>query len=636
MIKISFPDGAVKEFPREITGAEIAKSISLSLAKSALAIKVNGELRDLSRAIETDAKIEIVTPKSGADALEIIRHDAAHIMAQAVKELFPKAQVTIGPAIENGFYYDFSHPTAFALEDLEKIENKMREISKRDEPLIREVWKREDAIAFFSEIGEKYKAEIISAIPAHENITLYRQGSFVDLCRGPHAPSTSHIKHFKLMKLAGAYWRGDSKNEMLQRIYGTAWESKESLDKYLHMLEEAAKRDHRKLGRELDLFHVQEEAVGSVFWHPNGHTVYRQIESYIRGKLENNGYVEVKTPQMIDKVLWEKSGHWEKFRENMFSCDTEERTLAIKPMNCPAHIQIFNQELKSYRQLPLRMAEFGCCHRNESSGSLHGIMRVRQFTQDDAHIFCEEHQINQETVAFCALLKEVYKDFGFTDVKVKFSTRPEKRAGSDETWDKAEKALEDAVKIAGLACEINPGEGAFYGPKLEFTLVDAIGREWQCGTFQVDFILPERLDASYIAADGSKKRPVMLHRAILGTFERFIGILIENCAGKFPLWLAPIQVVVATITNDSDDYARKIVGDLKALGFRVEADLAAEKINAKIRNHSLKKVPFIVAVGKNETLDGSVAVRTFGEEGQKIMPFAEFVALAQDIVKKRI
>ncbi len=636
MIKISFPDGAVKEFPREITGAEIAKSISLSLAKSALAIKVNGELHDLSRAIETDAKIEIVTPKSGADALEIIRHDAAHIMAQAVKELFPKAQVTIGPAIENGFYYDFSHPTAFALEDLEKIENKMREISKRDEPLIREVWKREDAIAFFSEIGEKYKAEIISAIPAHENITLYRQGNFVDLCRGPHAPSTSHIKHFKLMKLAGAYWRGDSKNEMLQRIYGTAWESKESLDKYLHMLEEAAKRDHRKLGRELDLFHVQEEAVGSVFWHPNGHTVYRQIESYIRGKLENNGYVEVKTPQMIDKVLWEKSGHWEKFRENMFSCDTEERTLAIKPMNCPAHIQIFNQELKSYRQLPLRMAEFGCCHRNESSGSLHGIMRVRQFTQDDAHIFCEEHQINQETVAFCALLKEVYKDFGFTDVKVKFSTRPEKRAGSDETWDKAEKALEDAVKIAGLACEINPGEGAFYGPKLEFTLVDAIGREWQCGTFQVDFILPERLDASYIAADGSKKRPVMLHRAILGTFERFIGILIENCAGKFPLWLAPIQAVVATITNESDDYALQVYNKLKQAGFRAELDNAAEKINAKIREHSLKKIPFIVAVGKKEREDETVSVRKFGEEGQKTMSLSQFIDDMKNISNQKL
>ena len=485
---------------------------------------------------------------------------------------------------------------------------------------------------FFQSIGEKYKAEIIASIPEEQDVTLYRQGAFVDLCRGPHAPSTSHIKHFKLMKLAGAYWRGDSNNEMLQRIYGTAWESKEALDQHLHMLEEAAKRDHRKIGRELDLFHTQEEAVGSVFWHPNGYIIYREIEKYIRGKLENNDYVEVKTPQMIDKVLWEKSGHWEKFRENMFVCETEDRVFAIKPMNCPAHIQIFNQELKSYRQLPLRMAEFGCCHRNESSGSLHGIMRVRSFTQDDAHIFCEEHQINSETVAFCALLKEVYQDLGFTDIKVKFSTRPEKRAGSDATWDKAEAALAEAVKLANLNCEINPGEGAFYGPKLEFTLVDAIGREWQCGTLQVDFILPERLDASYIAADGTKQRPVMLHRAILGTFERFIGILIENCAGRFPLWLAPVQMVVATITNDSDDYAKKIIAELKACGFRVEADLAAEKINAKVREHSLKKVPFILAVGKNEAADGSVAVRKLGEEGQKAMPLAEFIAMAKNLI----
>jgi threonyl-tRNA synthetase len=631
-IKITFPDASIKNFARGISGAEIAKSISISLAKVALAIKVNGELRDLSRALEEDCCIEIITPKSGADAREIIRHDAAHIMAEAVKELFPETQVTIGPAIENGFYYDFARKQPFALEDLERIENKMREIVKRDEAVVREVWNRSDAIEYFAEIGEKYKAEIIASIPADQDVTLYRQGKFIDLCRGPHAPSTAHIKHFKLMKLAGAYWRGDSKNEMLQRIYGTAWESKEALDQHLHMLEEAAKRDHRKIGRELDLFHTQEEAVGSVFWHPNGYIIYREIEKYIRGKLENNGYVEVKTPQMIDKVLWEKSGHWEKFRENMFVCETEERVFAIKPMNCPAHIQIFNQELKSYRQLPLRMAEFGCCHRNESSGSLHGIMRVRSFTQDDAHIFCEEHQINSETVAFCALLKEVYQDLGFTDIKVKFSTRPEKRAGSDATWDKAEAALSEAVKLAELNCEINPGEGAFYGPKLEFTLVDAIGREWQCGTLQVDFILPERLDASYIAADGSKKRPVMLHRAILGTFERFIGILIENCAGRFPLWLAPVQMVVATITNDSDEYAKKIIAELKAHGFRVEADLAAEKINAKVREHSLKKVPFILAVGKNEAADDSVAVRKLGEEGQKVMLFEEFVAVAKDLI----
>ena len=635
-IKITFPDGAAREFSKGVTGAEIAQSISISLSKVALAIKINGEARDLSRAIEEDAKIEIITPKSGADALDVIRHDAAHIMAEAVKELFPETQVTIGPAIENGFYYDFARKTPFALDDLEKIENKMREIVKRDEKLVREVWKRNDAAKYFASIGEKYKAEIISSIPSDQDISLYRQGNFIDLCRGPHAPSTSHIKHFKLMKLAGAYWRGDSKNEMLQRIYGTAWESKESLENYLKMLEEAAKRDHRKIGREMDLFHIQEEAVGSVFWHPKGWTIYREIENYIRTKLEKNNYVEVKTPQMVDKILWEKSGHWEKFRENMFVAESEDRTLAIKPMNCPCHVQIFNQELKSYRQLPLRMAEFGSCHRNESSGSLHGIMRVRAFTQDDAHIFCEESQINSETVAFCKLLKEVYSDFGFENVKVKFSTRPEKRAGSDETWDKAEAALAEAVKVAGLDCEINPGEGAFYGPKLEFTLVDAIKREWQCGTLQVDFILPERLDASYIASDGSKKRPVMLHRAVLGTFERFIGILIENCAGKFPLWLSPTQMVVATITNDSDGYAAEVVEKLKAQGFRVESDFDAQKINAKIREHSLKKVPYILAIGKKEAEDGSVSVRKFGEESQKVISVAEFIGMAkQQILDKK-
>lgn len=635
MIKITFPDGNSKEFARGISGAEIAKSISISLAKSALAIKVDGELRDLSRNFENDAKIEIITPKSGIDALEVIRHDAAHLMAEAVKELYPETQVTIGPAIENGFYYDFARPTPFTPDDLAKIEAKMHEISKRDEPLLREVWKRDEAVKFFNSIGEKYKAEIIAAIPANEDISLYRQGNFIDLCRGPHAPSTAHIKYFKLMKLAGAYWRGNSDNEMLQRIYGTAWESKESLEKYLHMLEEAAKRDHRRLGRELDLFHVQEEAAGSVFWHNKGYIIYREIENYIRSKLENHDYIEVKTPQMIDKVLWEKSGHWEKFRENMFVCETEERMLAIKPMNCPAHIQIFNQSLKSYRQLPLRMAEFGCCHRNEPSGSLHGIMRVRSFTQDDAHIFCEEQQINEETVAFCELLKSVYKDFGFENVIVKFSTRPEKRAGDDATWDKAEKALEDAVKVAGLEYEINEGEGAFYGPKLEFTLVDAIGRHWQCGTLQVDFILPERLDANYIATDGSKKRPVMLHRAILGSLERFIGILIENYAGKFPLWLAPVQIVVATITNDSDDYARKIYNHLKQEGFRIKIDLDAQKINYKIREHSLQKVPYILAIGKKEAENSEVSARKLGEEGQKSFGFEEFINMIKLEVKTR-
>jgi threonyl-tRNA synthetase len=628
-IKITLPDGAVREFALGVSGAEIAKSISISLAKVALAIKVNGELRDLSRLIEVDAKIEIVTPKSGADALEIIRHDAAHLMAQAVKELFPETQVTIGPAIENGFYYDFARKIPFALDDLEKIEAKMREISKRDEKLTREVLKRDDAVKFFESIGEKYKAELIASIPANEDISLYRQGNFIDLCRGPHAPSTSHVKYFKLMKLAGAYWRGDSRNEMLQRIYGTAWESEESLKNYLHVLEEAEKRDHRKIGRALDLFHIQEEAVGSVFWHPKGWVIFREIENYIRGKLEKNNYVEVKTPQLVDKILWEKSGHWEKFRENMFVAESEGRMLAVKPMNCPCHVQIFNQSLKSYRQLPLRMAEFGSCHRNESSGSLHGIMRVRAFTQDDAHIFCEENQINFETIKFCELLKEVYHDFGFEDVKVKFSTRPEKRAGTDETWDRAEAALAEAVKAAGLNCEINPGEGAFYGPKLEFTLIDALKREWQCGTLQVDFILPERLDANYIASDGSKHHPVMLHRAILGSFERFIGILIENYAGKFPLWLAPVQIVIATITNDSDEYATQVLQKLKACGFRVEVDLDAQKISYKIREHSLKKVPYILAVGKKEAESGAVSVRKFGEESQAVMSVEEFIAMVQ-------
>ena len=634
-IKITFPDGNSREFARGMTGAELAKSISMSLGKVALAIKVDGELRDLSRSLDEDSTIEIITPKSGADALEIIRHDAAHIMAEAVQELFPNTQVTIGPSIENGFYYDFARAEPFVLEDLEKIEAKMREIVKRNELLVREVWKRDEAVKFFESIGEKYKAEIISAIPADQDISMYRQGEFIDLCRGPHAPSTGHIKHFKLMQLAGAYWRGDSNNEMLQRIYGTAWESKESLEKYLVILEEAAKRDHRKLGTEMDLFHIQKEATGSVFWHAKGWTIFREIETYIRNKLEKADYIEVKTPQLIDRNLWEKSGHWDKFRENMFIAESEDRVLAVKPMNCPGHVQIFNTSLKSYRQLPLRMAEFGCCHRNESSGSLHGIMRVRAFTQDDAHIFCEENQVNEETVKFCELLKEVYQDFGFTDVKVKFSTRPETRAGSDETWDRAEAALEEAVKIAGLVYEVNPGEGAFYGPKLEFTLVDAIGREWQCGTLQADFILPERLDASYVSQDGSKKRPVMLHRAILGSFERFIGILIENYAGKFPLWLAPTQMVVATITNDSDGYAKGVVEKLKARGFRVEGDFHAQKINAKIREHSLKKVPYILAIGKKEAENGSVSVRKLGEQHQKVISVEEFITLATDQITNK-
>jgi threonyl-tRNA synthetase len=637
-IKIAFPDGNIKEFESGITGLEIARSISPSLAKASLVVKVNDELWDLTREINQDVKIEFITTKSTEakkDILEIIRHDAAHLMAEAVKELFPETQVTIGPAIENGFYYDFFRKTSFVLEDLAKIEKKMLEISSRNEPITREVWKRDEAVKFFESIGENFKAEIIRSIPQDQNITLYRQGNFIDLCRGPHLPSTSYVKHFKLMKLAGAYWRGDSNNVMLQRIYGTAWESKESLEKYLKMLIDAEARDHRKLGRELDLFHIQDEAVGSVFWHPNGYTIYREIEKYIRGKLENKGYVEVKTPQMVDRKLWEKSGHWEKFRDNMFIVKDEDKTLAIKPMNCPCHVQIFNQELKSYRQLPLRMAEFGSCHRNESSGSMHGIMRVRAFTQDDAHIFCEESQINSETVAFCELLKEVYEDFGFNDVKVKFSTRPQVRAGDDETWDKAEQALEKAVKEAGLECELSPGEGAFYGPKLEFTLVDAIGREWQCGTLQVDFIMPQRLDAVYIASDGTKKNPVMLHRAILGTFERFIGILIENCAGNFPLWLAPVQIVVASITNEFDDYVLEVVAKLKAQGFRVQSDITSEKINYKIREHSLKKVPYIIAIGAKEKENGTLAVREFGHQGQKVFGFDEFVGIAKERISDK-
>jgi threonyl-tRNA synthetase len=625
-INISLPDGAVRQFESGINGFEIAKSISISLSKIALAIRINGELRDLSSKLEDDSKIEIITPKSGAVALEIIRHDCAHIMAEAVKELYPETQVTIGPAIENGFYYDFARKNPFTTEDLEKIETKMREIVKRDEKLVREEWERDEAVKFFEKIGEKYKAEIISSIPAEQKISLYRQGDFVDLCRGPHAPSTSHVKYFKLMKVAGAYWRGDSKNEMLQRIYGTAWESEESLKNYLHILEEAEKRDHRKIGRQLDLFHIQEEATGSVFWHHKGYIIYREIENYIRRKIEQNGYVEVKTPQLIDKVLWEKSGHWEKFHDNMFIAESENRLLAVKPMNCPGHVQIFNQDLKSYRQLPLRMAEFGSCHRNESSGSLHGIMRVRSFTQDDAHIFCEEHQINDETLAFCELLKEVYRDFGFHDILVKFSTRPEKRAGSDEVWDKAEKALEQAVNHAGLEYQLNPGEGAFYGPKLEFTLVDALKREWQCGTLQVDFVLPERLDVNYVTQDGSRKRPVMLHRAILGSLERFIGILIENYAGKFPLWLAPVQVVIATITNEFDDYAKMVHARLQKLGVRSQLDLDSQKISYKIREHSLQKVPYIVAIGKIEATNNKVSVRKIGSEQQELVDLNEFEA----------
>ncbi|HTH16101.1 MAG TPA: threonine--tRNA ligase [Magnetospirillum sp.] len=628
MVAITLPDGSVREFPGPVTGLDIAKDIGPGLAKAALALRIDGELKDLSTTLTTDTALSIVTAKDGADALELLRHDAAHVMAEAVKELYPETQVTIGPAIDNGFYYDFARPTPFTPEDLEKIEARMHEIVARDEAITREEWDRDEAVKFFTEAGEKYKAEIIASIPADQKISLYRQGGFIDLCRGPHLPTTAKLgKAFKLMKLAGAYWRGDSRNEMLQRIYGTAWFDKKDLDGYLHMLEEAEKRDHRRLGREMDLFHQQEEAVGSVFWHPAGWTLYRTVESYMRRRLEATDYVEVKTPQLVDFSLWEASGHADKFAESMFTIKTQdERHLAVKPMNCPCHVQIFRQGIKSYRDLPLRMAEFGSCHRYEPSGALHGIMRVRAFTQDDAHIFCTEDQITSETIAFCQLLKEVYKDFGFEDVRVKFSDRPAKRAGSDETWDKAEGALVEAAKAAGLETVLNPGEGAFYGPKLEFVLRDAIGRDWQCGTLQVDFVLPERLEAAYTAEDGSRKRPVMLHRAVLGSFERFLGILIEHFAGRFPLWLAPTQVVVATIVSEADEFALEVAKTLKAAGIRVETDLRNEKINYKVREHSLAKVPVLLVVGKREAENRAVALRRLGSQDQEIVALDQAVA----------
>ena len=620
------PDGKVLEVSASpATGMDIAAAIGPGLAKAALAIRVNGgKWQDLSVAVPSGAKIEIMTAKQ-PEALDLIRHDAAHVMAEAVKELYPETQVTIGPAIENGFYYDFARPTPFGPDDLEKIEKRMKEIVDRNETITREEWSRTDAVKFFKDQGEHYKAEIIEAIPSNEPIGLYRQGKFIDLCRGPHLPSTGKLgKAFKLMKLAGAYWRGDSRNEMLQRIYGTAWASEADLKDHLTRLEEAEKRDHRRLGREMDLFHVQEEAVGSVFWHPHGWTLYRTIENYISDRLEKTGYVEVRTPQLVDYSLWEQSGHAEKFGHNMFTVKTpDEKVLAIKPMNCPCHVQIYKQGMKSYRDLPLRMAEFGSCHRYEPSGALHGIMRVRAFTQDDAHIFCTEKQITAETIAFCDLLKSVYKDFGFTDVVVKFSDRPPVRAGSDAVWDQAEGALLDAAKAAGLETIRNPGEGAFYGPKLEFVLRDAIGRDWQCGTLQVDFVLPERLGAQYVGEDGQNHRPVMLHRAILGSLERFIGVLIEHYAGKFPLWLAPLQVVVATITNDADAYATEVANRLTAAGLRVSLDLSNEKIGYKVREHSLAKVPVLLAIGRKEAETHTVAIRRLGSQAQETLALDE-------------
>jgi threonyl-tRNA synthetase len=624
MVAITLPDGSVRQFDGPVTGADIAQGIGPGLAKAALAVTVDGQMWDLTRPIERDATVSIVTAKD-AEGLELLRHDAAHVMAEAVQELWPDTQVTIGPSIENGFYYDFARAEPFSTEDLEVIEKKMQEIVARDEPILREEWDRAEAIRHFEDIGEAYKAEIIRDLPESETITVYRQGRWKDLCRGPHLPSTGKLgRAFKLMKVAGAYWRGDARNAMLQRIYGTAWATDKQLKDYLHMLEEAEKRDHRRLGREMELFHLQDVAQGSVFWHPKGWALYRTLQTYLRGRLEASGYVEVNTPQLVDRVLWETSGHWEKFRENMFVSEAEDKTLAIKPMNCPCHVQIFRQGIKSYRDLPLRMAEFGSCHRNEPSGALHGLMRVRAFVQDDAHIFCTEDQITSETKAFCDLLLAVYKDLGFESVRVKFSDRPEVRAGSDATWDKAEAALKAATEAAGLEWTLNPGEGAFYGPKLEFVLRDAIGRDWQCGTLQVDFVLPERLDAEYVAEDGSKRRPVMLHRAILGSFERFIGILIENYAGKFPLWLAPLQVVVTTITSDADSYAEEVVAALKARGLRVSVDLRNEKINYKVREHSHAKVPVIAVVGKREAEERTVALRRLGsEKTQEVLALSE-------------
>ena len=626
MPNITLPDDSIRSFDGSVDGFELASAIGSGLAKSAMMMIVDGNERDLSFRIEQDCDVVIVTRKD-AVALDLIRHDCAHVMAEAVTELFPETQVTIGPAIENGFYYDFYREKPFTEGDLETIETKMHEIIDRGDPFEREVWARDEAISHYQKIKEPFKVELIEAIPDDESISFYRQGNFLDLCRGPHAPSTKHVGHaFKLMSVAGAYWRGDSSNPMLQRIYGTAWPDEKKLKAYLNMLEEAEKRDHRRLGRELDLFHMQEEAVGSIFWHPRGWSLYREIEAHVRRRLEDGNYKEVKTPQLIDRSLWEASGHWDKFRENMFTADSEDdRTLALKPMNCPGHVQIYKQGLKSYRDLPIRMAEFGSCHRNEPSGALHGIMRVRAFTQDDAHIFCQEDQIESETKNFINFLSGVYKDLGFPKFAVKFSDRPKNRAGSDDVWDKAEGALKSATTSAGFDFELNPGEGAFYGPKLEFVLTDAIGRDWQCGTLQVDFVLPDRLDANFIGEDGQKHRPVMLHRAVLGSFERFIGILIENFAGRLPFWLAPRQVVVASIVTDANEYCTEIVDALKLVGIRAESDLRNEKISYKVREHSVAKVPTILAIGNREVEERTITVRTLGEKQTKTINFDQVI-----------
>jgi len=628
MPNITLPDGSQRNYDGPVTPATVAADIGPGLAKAALLAVVDGAEWDLSRPIDGDASLSLITAKDTA-ALALLRHDCAHVMAEAVLELFPETQVTIGPAIENGFYYDFHRDTAFSEDDLAAIEARMHEIVDRDEEIVRSVWTRDEAVDFYKKNNEPFKVELVEAIPADETVTFYRQGDFIDLCRGPHLPSTGKLGHaFKLMKVAGAYWRGDSNRPMLQRIYGTAWATDKDLTAYLTMLEEAEKRDHRKLGRQLGLFHLQEEAAGSVFWHAKGWVLYREIEAYVRRRLDAAGYSEVKTPQLVDRSLWEASGHWEKFGENMFTAQSEdERTLALKPMNCPCHVQIFRQGIKSYRDLPLRMAEFGSCHRNEPSGALHGIMRVRAFTQDDAHIFCTEDQITDESVKFCALLQSIYADFGFTDVRVKFSDRPDVRAGDDATWDRAEAALTAATEAAGLDTVLNPGEGAFYGPKLEFVLRDAIGRDWQCGTLQVDFVLPDRLDAEYVGDDGNRHRPVMLHRAILGSMERWIGILIEQYAGRMPGWLAPVQLVVVAITDNANDYAEQVAAAAAAAGLRVETDLRNEKISYKVREHSLMKVPFILAVGGREAEAGTVALRQLGSNDQQALTIDAAIAL---------
>lgn len=634
MLNITLPDGSQRQFPGPVTVAEVAASIGAGLAKAALAGKVDGKVVDISYRMEQDAALAIVTAKD-ADGLDVIRHSTAHLLAYAVKTLFPEAQVTIGPVIDNGFYYDFSYKRPFTPEDLTAIEKKMTELANKDEPVVRRVLPRDEAVAYFKALGEHYKAELIASIPSNEDVSLYREGAFEDLCRGPHVPSTGKLKHFKLMKVAGAYWRGDHRNEMLQRIYGTAWTTKDELQQYLTRLEEAEKRDHRKLGRELDLFHMDEHAPGLVFWHPKGWTVWQEVEQYMRRVYRDNGYQEVKGPQILEKTLWEKTGHWDKYRDNMFVTESEKRDYALKPMNCPGHILIFKQGIKSYRDLPLRYGEFGQCHRNEPSGGLHGIMRVRGFTQDDGHIFCTEDQILAECDTFTKVLKQVYADFGFTDILYKVSTRPAARIGSDELWDKAEQALMDSLRHSGCEFVISEGDGAFYGPKIEYTLKDAIGREWQCGTIQVDFNLSERLDAEYVAEDGSRQRPVILHRAIVGSLERFIGILIEQHAGALPTWLAPVQVSVLNITDAQADYCREIAATLQRQGIRVHLDLRNEKITYKIREQSLQKPPYILVVGDKEKASGAVAVRARGNQDLGVMSLQDFVQRIQADVQAR-